>query len=54
MAEFGENVWYLRAGSLGQAKFENRWEEGVWLGILDDSGESIIGTEIGVVKARDF
>ena len=33
---------------------EARWKEGVWLGIRVESGESIIGTSEGVVKARDF
>ena len=54
MAEFGENVWYLKAGTLGRYKFNNRWEEGVWLGITDESGESIIGTPDGIVKAKYY
>ena len=54
VAEFCECVWYLKAGSTGKDKFESRWEDGVWLGIRDRSGESIIGTPEGVVKARDF
>ena len=51
---FGEKVWYLKSGSLGKDKFNNRWEEGVWLGISDDSAESIIGTTNGTIKAKDF
>ena len=54
IAEFGENVVYLKTGSVGKDKFNSRWEEGVWLGISDESGESIIGTKEGVIKARDF
>jgi hypothetical protein len=40
VAEFGENVWYLKAASAGRDKLERRWEEGVWLGIKDESGRS--------------
>ena len=54
VAEFGENVWYLKAGSAGKEKFDSRWEEGVWLGISDESGESLIGTKNGALKAKDF
>ena len=45
---------YLPALSAGRDKFDVRWREGVWLGIRAESGESIIGTNEGVVKARDF
>ena len=31
-----------------------RWETGVWLGIRDESGDVIIGTGKGVLKARAF
>ena len=51
--EFGENVLYLRPGSRGKDKFEVRWENGVWFGIADRTGESIVGTEHGVIKVRD-
>jgi len=54
VAEFGENVWYLPANSVGKNKFETRWREGVWLGVRMESGEAIIGTSEGVLKARDF
>ena len=40
--------------SVGKDKFDVRWKEGVWLGIKAESGESLIGTGEGVVKARDF
>ena len=29
-----------------------RWDTGIWLGIRDESGEVIIGTDKGVLKAR--
>ena len=53
-AQLGECVMYLPAGSAGKNKSDVRWMEGVWLGITLESGESIIGTANGVVKARDF
>ncbi len=38
--------------SVGKDKLDTRWEVGVWLGIRAESGESLIGTSDGVVKAR--
>ena len=54
IAEFGENVCYLKKKSVGKDKFNSRWEEGIYLGVICDSGETIVGTNPGVVKARDF
>ena len=54
VAEFGENIWYLKSDSVGKDKYVNRWHEGVWLGVSDETGESIIGTSEGAVKAKDF
>ena len=54
IAEFGESVLYLKAGSAGHDKLASRWESGVWLGVRDETGEIIVGTSSGVVKARDF
>ena len=54
VAEFGENVWYLRQNSLGKDKFNSRWSEGIYLGAINESSETIIGTDQGVVKSRDF
>ena len=45
VAEFGEAVWYLKSDSAGKNKYVNTWREGVWLGITNDTGESIIGTD---------
>ena len=39
IAEFGECVWYLKAKTLGKDKYESRWDDGVWLGIREESGE---------------
>ncbi len=52
VAEFGEYVLHAPAMSAGKDKFDARWKEGVWLGIRMESGESLIGTDEGVVKAR--
>ena len=52
MAEFGENVWYLKSDSVGEDKLSNRWEEGVDLGARDETGESLVGTAAGVFKRR--
>ena len=54
VAEFGERVWHLKSDSAGKNKLVRRWEDGVWMGIRDESGESIIGTSEGVVQCRDF
>ena len=54
VAEFGECVWYLKSDSAGRDKYGSRWHEGVWLGIFNETGECIIGTDEGVVKAKDF
>ena len=45
VAEFGECVMYLVEGTEGKDKFEDRWSSGVWYGIRDETGESIIGTK---------
>ena len=54
VAEIGESVLYLKAGTQGKNKFVPRWEQGIWLGIRDETSEVIIGTDMGTVKARDF
>ena len=52
VVEFGEKILFLRAKSVGRDKFDSRWEDGIWLGIREESGEHIIGTKDGVLKAR--
>ena len=54
VAEFGEQVLYLKMGTKGKNKLDSRWERGIWLGVKDSTGEIIVGTPEGVVKARDF
>ncbi len=41
------------ANPVGKDKFNVRRREEVWWGIRLESGESIIGTSEGVVKAKD-
>ena len=38
----------------GSPSWEERWSQGIWLGIIEESGEIIIGTTEGVLKARSF
>ncbi len=54
MAEFVESAMHLPAASVGKYKLDVRWEDGVWLGIKMESGESIIDMAKGVVKASDL
>ena len=54
MTEFGEAVLYLKAKSKGVDKLDCRWEPGIWLGVLDSTGEVLIGTNEGVIRGRDF
>ena len=54
VAEIGESILYLKAGTQGKHKFVPRWEKGIWLGVRDESSEIIVGTDLGTVKARDF
>merc|ERR1712115_409691 len=50
IAEIGECVHYLEAGTAGKNKFDTRWHDGTWLGVRDETGEILIGTNQGVAK----
>ncbi len=54
VTEFGESVLYIRAESVGKDKYNSRWGEGLLLGVREGSGEVIVGTKEGVIKARAF
>ena len=54
MLEFGESIMFLHAKSAGKDKFDSRWDDGIWLGIREESGEHIIGTRDGVLKTRSI
>ena len=45
---------YLKAGTKGIDKMDCRWSQGIWLGMRDESPESIIGTAHGCIKAKDI
>jgi len=50
----GEKVLYreLEDGRGERAKIETKWMDGVWLGIKNRTGEHVIGTPEGIVKAH--
>merc|ERR1739836_281266 len=54
MARFGEHVLYLPldAPNTEENKIESKLRDGVWLGVIDRTDETIIGTLEGVVKCR--
>ena len=52
IVEFGERVWYFKTRSRGNMSAENRWNNGVRLGVREESGEYIIGAEKGIAKIR--
>ena len=54
IVEFGERVMYLKPGSRGKNKLECRWSIGIWLGMRDESQESIIGTPDRCLKVKDI
>ena len=51
--EFGERVMYLKSGTKGTNKMDSRWGIGIWLGMGDESRESIIGTNEGCIKTNE-
>ena len=54
VAEFGECIWYLKPKSEGKYKADVRWEDGIWLGIRDRTGETLVGTPDGIVNVRSI
>ena len=48
---FGEKVMWLKAGK-PKSRLEDRWKEGLFLGVQDRSDEVVVGTRDGVFKAR--
>ena len=54
IAQFGENVHYkpLKMSTRTRAKIGDKMIEAVWLGVMLRTGEHILGTTDGVVKAR--
>ena len=52
LCEFGERVLYLPLKGARNGKLEAKFEYGIFVGVLERSGEAIISTEAGMVKAR--
>ena len=50
--KIGEAIWFLKPRTKGKNKGESRWGEGICLGIREESGEYIIGTQKGVIEVR--
>ena len=44
----------MKADAVGRNKVEARWEEGIWLGVQEVSGDHIIGTAAGCLKTKDL
>ena len=54
LCEFGERIQYRPSGQTrARGKLQAMLSEGIFLGRTHSSGESLIGTSRGVVKARD-
>ena len=52
IVKIGECVWYMKPKSKHKKKGDYGWGNGIWLGVKDESGEYIIGTNRGVLKVR--
>jgi hypothetical protein len=52
--EVGEAILHLELYSAGRDKYEPRWHDGIVLGVKDEMREILVGTDRGVVSARDF
>ena len=50
IAEFAECVMYLKLESKGKHTWDERWAEGIWLGVREESGEIFIGTKDEVLQ----
>ena len=53
LAEFGECVHFKHSTAAKKpTKLEAQWEDGIWLGLADESDEVFVGTKEGVYKTR--
>ena len=52
--EIGECIWYLRPQSVGKDKLDTRWEQGVFAGVREESGELYVLTDKGAIKVREY
>ena len=54
VAEFGETLVNYDEILSARTKFNTRWHERIYLGVINDSGETIVGTNQGLAKAIHF
>jgi len=54
LPEFGECVWFLKPQSVGKDKLDPRWEQALFVGMREESGEILMMNENGVIKVRTF
>ena len=54
IAEFGKRVLYMKLhnSTILKGKMEERYHQGIWLGLRQKSDEAIIATDRGVVKVK--
>ena len=50
--EFGESVYFQPLDALKSGGFNDRYIDGVWLGIRPQTSEVIVGNKDGIFKAR--
>ncbi len=50
----GECLWHLRPQSVGKDKLDTRWEQGVFAGVREESGELYVRSDKGAIKVRDY
>ena len=50
ICEFGEVIHFRPHDALKQGGYNDRWEDGVWLGFDARSGENVVGTPKGVYR----
>ena len=44
----------MNVGTKGHDEFDCRCEEGMWLGVRDETGDIVIGIDERMIKARNF
>ena len=56
MVELEEQIWFMpvRSGERHRNKFEGRWEEGAFVGVVERTGEIRVMTESGVLRTRSI
>ena len=54
LPEFAENILWMQSERTGDDKLESKWKDGIYVGLRIRSGELLVATEEGVVKARSW